>query len=316
MMLVLVMENSSHITSFVFTVFQEMGPIRYFYFCVILMMYISIIFANSLLVGLICAERSLHEPMYLFVCSLCVNELYGSTALYPALLVNMLTDVHEISKDKCILQIFCIISYGTIELCNLAVMAYDRYVSIYHPLKYRLIMTPAKVSVFISIVWIYSVIKVSITVSMTARLPLCSNTVNKVYCDNYSLVKLSCISTTAVNVYGLAGLFLTVFGLSFLIVYSYGKILRVCLTSEESRKKALKTCAPHLASLMNFSLASAFELVQSRFDLSHVPAALRVFVSVYFLMISPLLTPLIYGLRNTKIRTVFKKNYSAKLFPK
>uniref|UniRef100_A0A3B3TH11 Odorant receptor, family 64, subfamily E, member 1 n=1 Tax=Paramormyrops kingsleyae TaxID=1676925 RepID=A0A3B3TH11_9TELE len=234
------------------TLNQNIIP-RYFYFSVILIMYSSIILANSLLISLICAERSLHEPMYMFLCNLCINELYGSTGLYPVLLLNMLSETHEISKTHCILQVF-----------------------------------------------------LATTVIFTVMLPLCGNAINKVYCDNYSLVKLSCISTSTNNIYGLVNLFFSIVVPFFLILYSYAKILIVCLKSKGSQVKALKTCSPHLASLLNFSVACLFEIVQSRFDLSYIPSLIRVILSVYFLMISPIFTPMIYGLRKQYYCSLFK----------
>ncbi|XP_023656239.2 olfactory receptor 6N2-like [Paramormyrops kingsleyae] len=296
--------NSSSVTSFLLTAYEDIGLIRYFYFSVILIMYSSIILANSLLISLICAQRSLHEPMYMFLCNLCINELYGSTGLYPVLLLNMLSETHEISKTHCILQVFCLYSYGTTELLNLAVMSYDRYLAIIQPLQYNRIMTLAKVIAFIFVIWIYPILKVATTVIFTVMLPLCGNAINKVYCDNYSLVKLSCISTSTNNIYGLVNLFFSIVVPFFLILYSYAKILIVCLKSKGSQVKALKTCSPHLASLLNFSVACLFEIVQSRFDLSYIPSLIRVILSVYFLMISPIFTPMIYGLRLPKIRTL------------
>ncbi|XP_036379239.1 olfactory receptor 52D1-like [Megalops cyprinoides] len=310
------MDNTSDVTSIVLTGFENIGSIRYFYFCVILILYFSIIFANSLIIGVICTDRGLREPMYLLLCNLSVTELYGSTALYPSLLVNMLLDIHEVSKIFCFVQIFCLFTYGSIEFSSLSVMAYDRYVSICYPLEYHSIMTPTKVYILIILIWFYCTLKVSVTIGLTARLPLCGNTIYKVYCDNYSLVRLSCVDSTANNIYGLVSLVFTVVIPSLLIVYSYSKILRICLrSSKESQVKALKTCTPHLASLINFSLGCLFEIVQSRFDMMHVPSIVRIFVSVYFLMICPIFNPIIYGVRTTKIRAVFKKVYARWLTP-
>ncbi|XP_035290823.1 olfactory receptor 52D1-like [Anguilla anguilla] len=301
------MENISEIT-LVLSAFEDVGSIRYFYFCLILILYCSIILANLLLIVVICTDSSLQEPMYLLLCNLAVTELYGSTALYPSLLVNMLSNIHEVSKIFCFIQIFCLFTYGSIEFSSLSVMAYDRYVSICHPLQYHSIMTPTKVYIFIFLIWFCCSLKVSVTLGLSARLPLCGNTIYKVYCDNYSIVKLSCADTTANNVYGLCSLFFTVVIPLFLIVYSYFKIFTICLkSSRESQMKALTTCAPHLASLINFSIGCLFEILQSRFEMMPIPSAVRVTLSVYFLMICPIFNPIIYGVRTTKIRAVVKK---------
>uniref|UniRef100_W5NLQ3 Olfactory receptor n=1 Tax=Lepisosteus oculatus TaxID=7918 RepID=W5NLQ3_LEPOC len=302
------MENSSHITSFILAAFGEIGYIRYFYFTITLVVYVAIIVANSLLIAVIAVERTLHEPMYFFLCALSANELYGSTALFPSLLVNILTGFKEISKVKCIAQIFCLHTYGLIEFLDLAAMSYDRYVSICYPLHYNRIMTPIKACVFLTFIWLFSMVRFGITLILSVRLPLCGNIIEKVYCDNYSLVKLACTDTTLNNIYGLFGTFLSI-GLPLLIIfYSYAKILKICLTSpRQSQIKAFNTCSTHLVSLVNFSVGCLLEVIQSRLNMSHIPYEVRIPLSLYFLIFPPLLNPIIYGVRITKIRMSFKK---------
>ncbi|KAI9532902.1 hypothetical protein NQZ68_028601, partial [Dissostichus eleginoides] len=136
---------------------------------------------------------------------------------------------------------------------------------------------------------------------------LCGNIINKVYCDNYSIVKLACSDTTVNNVYGLIfTFFMIMFPLS-LIVFSYMRILRVCFSGcKQSRQKAVSTCAPHLASLINFSFGAFFEVSQSRFNMSSVPNMLRIFLSLYALTCQPLFSPMMYGLNMSKIYTLCK----------
>ncbi|XP_036393573.1 olfactory receptor 52D1-like [Megalops cyprinoides] len=310
------MENSSYFMYFILSAYGEMGNIRYLFFSIIIIMYIMIVFANSLLIALIIVEKSLHEPMYFFMCSLFVNELYGSTSLFPLLLVNMLSDVHEISRFYCVLQIFCVHTYASIEFSNLAVMAYDRYVSICYPLRYNNIMTPTTVYILIAFIWLYSFGKFSVTLSLTMQLQLCGNRIDKVACDNYSIVRLACANTRTNNIYGLFTIILSLGLPVFLIIYSYAEILIICMkSSKQSRQKALSTCTPHLLSLVNFSFGSLFETLQSRFDMTHVPSVIRIILSIYFVMICPLFSPVIYGARTAKIKTAFKKLHTMKPFP-
>ncbi|XP_061105431.1 olfactory receptor 2F1-like [Conger conger] len=301
------MENSSHVTFFILAAYEEIGHIKYLYFSIIMVLYISIITANSLLIIVILVDRKLHEPMYFFVCNLSVNELYGSTALIPLLLVFILSDVHEIQREYCIVQIFCLYTYGSIEFCSLAVMAYDRYVSICYSLEYHRIITMAKVCLYIFCVWIVSIFKFIITLSLSARLQLCGNVMNKVYCDNYLLVKLACSDTTLNNIYGLVSMFVSVALPFVLILYSYAKILKICLTSSRVRAKALNTCTPHLFSLANFSFGCFFEILSSRFDMVNIPSPARQILSVYFFLLPPFLNPIIYGVKTEKVREAFKR---------
>ncbi|XP_036393564.1 olfactory receptor 11A1-like [Megalops cyprinoides] len=302
------MNNSTEIVSFILAAYHDIGDIKYFYFSIVTLLYFTIIFANVLLIAVIFVDRSLHEPLYLFLSNLSVNELYGSTALFPSLLVHIVSDTHEVSKAYCAVQIFCLYTYGSVEYCNLAIMSFDRYVSICYPLQYNNIMTHTRVYLLIVVSWLYSFIKFTITLSLSLSLQLCGNVIHKVYCDNYLLVKLSCSDTTVNNIYGLYGTMLSVAVPLIPISYSYAKILNICLkSSKETQQKALHTCTPHLASLLNFSVGCMFEIVQSRFNMAHVPSVVRTILSVYFLMCTPLFNPIVYGVRMTKIRKACKK---------
>ncbi|XP_035291193.1 olfactory receptor 142-like [Anguilla anguilla] len=306
------MENSSEVTFFILAAYGDLGKMKYFYFSFVLLLNLTIIFANITLISLIFVDRSLHEPMYVFIGNLFINELYGSTALFPMLLLHTLSDTHKISRAFCVLQVFCLHTYGLIELCNFAVMAYDRYLAICHPLHYSSRMSYCKVYSLVVFIWVFSFIRFTVTLSIQLRLPLCGNIIHKVCCDNYSVVKLSCIDTTVNNIYGLFGTFLSVAVPLIPILYSYAKILRVCFKSpKEAQVKALNTCVPQVILLVNFAVSGAFEVVQNRFDMTHVPQFTRNALTVYLLACPQLLNPIMYGVRLTKIRTALKN----RLFP-
>ncbi|KAM4627657.1 olfactory receptor 2A12-like [Polymixia lowei] len=301
------MVNSTHFSHFILGAFIDTGLLKYLCFMITAILYIMIALANSLLIGVICMKRSLHEPMYIFLCSLFVNELYGSAGLFPSLLVQIVSDTHTISVPLCFLQIFCLYTYGSIEFCNLALMSYDRYLAICCPLQYNTRMTSNKVALFIAVVWLYCFIKFLITLSLSIRLQLCGNMINSVYCSNYLIVKLACSDTRVNNIYGIFGIFLTILVPLIPILFSYIKILKICLVgSKETRQKAVSTCTPHLASLLNFSFACCFEIVQSRFDMTSVPSVLRIILSLYFLICQAIFNPIMYGLRMSKIRQICK----------
>ncbi|XP_012716237.1 olfactory receptor 142-like [Fundulus heteroclitus] len=300
------MINSSQVSFFFMTAYIDSTALTYLYFVVILLLYVFIIFSNVLLIVVICVNSSLHEPMYMFLCSLFVNELYGSSGLFPFLLVQILSDVHIISAPLCLLQVFVVHSYGAVEFLNLAVMSYDRYLAICYPLQYNTRMTPKKIAVLIALAWLYPFVAMSFMMSLVP-VKLCRNQINKVYCDMHSLVKLACTETALTNIYGLTATFSTIFISLLLILYTYIKILVVCFSgSKQTRQKALNTCTPHLASILNFSFAGSFEISQSRFNMSFLPNVLRIFLSLYFLTAQPLFNPLMYGLKMSKIRNVCK----------
>ncbi|XP_062275966.1 olfactory receptor 11A1-like [Scomber scombrus] len=302
------MVNSTYSSYFILGTYLHVGGLEYFYFMLTVMVYIVIVISNSSLIVVICMNRSLHEPMYLFLCSLFVNELYGSTGLFPFLLLQILSDIHTVSKAFCYLQIFCLYSYVHVEFCNLAIMSYDRYLAICFPLQYNTQMTSNKAVIFIIVIWFYSFVKFLITLSLNIRLSLCGNIINSLYCHNYLVAKLACSDSEVNNIYGLFGVVLTIIVPLFPILFSYTKILKVCFSgSKQTRQRAVSTCTPHLVSLLNFSFGCLFEILQSRFDMSGVSSEFRIILSLYFLIMQPLLNPIMYGLQMSKIRNTCKQ---------
>ncbi|XP_018560421.1 olfactory receptor 11A1-like [Lates calcarifer] len=302
--------NYTQVSYLTLAAYFDTRALKYLFFMILTLLYILIICTNVLLIVIICMNRSLHEPMYLFLCSLFVNELYGSTGLFPFLLLQILSDIHTVSVHFCFLQIYCVYSYACVEFFNLAIMSYDRYLAICYPLQYNTRMTFNKVAVLIAVTWLTAFLVVVGTVSLTSSLQLCGNIIDNVYCVNYSVVKLACSDTTVNNIYGLLVTAFSVFCPLILILYTYMKILKVCFSgSKQTRQKAVSTCTPHLASLINFSFGVCFEVLQSRFHMSSVPNVLHIFLSLYFLTCQPLFNPVMYGLKMSKIHNICKNRF-------
>ncbi|XP_061072390.1 olfactory receptor 4B13-like [Conger conger] len=302
------MDNASAVTSFILTAFTELEDQRYLYFVFLLMLYILILLVNLILIVVIFICRGLHEPMYLFICNLSVNGVYGSTSLLPSMLGHLLSDNFEISLTFCLVQIFSLHTYGTVELNILAVMGYDRYVSICHPLHYHQIMSHGKVCFLIALSWFYAFLVFGLYFTLTVLRTFCDKAIDKVYCINFALVRLSCLDTSFQSIVGLAALGLLLVPQLLMIVFSYAQILRICLlASKESQAKAIQTCTPHLLAVINYVVGCLFEIIQSRFNMSHVPFKARIFMSLYFLIFPPLLNPVIYGISIQAIRVqIFK----------
>uniref|UniRef100_A0A8C6THW7 G-protein coupled receptors family 1 profile domain-containing protein n=1 Tax=Neogobius melanostomus TaxID=47308 RepID=A0A8C6THW7_9GOBI len=298
------MLNSTPVTHFVLGAYMDIGLLKYPVFVFLLLWYAAILLSNLLLIAVISQSRSLHEPMFVFMCALFVNEVYGSTAIFPMLLSQILHEAHVITRAACLLQIFCLYSYGGTEFSLLTLMSYDRYLAICCHLQYSSSMTPTKMAALITLCWSYNlIVNLFITYGLTGRLKPCGNVIDKVYCDNYLMVKLSCSDAMVSKIFGSVHFVCYVLGLVGLILYSYARILRVCLrSSKRARQTALSTCVPHLLSFLNFSFGGLFEVMQSRFDMSAVSTPLRVFLSLHWLTVQPLASPVIYGLKMTKIR--------------
>ncbi|XP_051255012.1 olfactory receptor 10A6-like [Dicentrarchus labrax] len=302
-----IMVNSTQASYFTLAAYFDTGILKYLFFMIVISLYILIVCANLLLIVIICMNRSLHEPMYIFLCSLFVNELYGSTGLFPMLLVQILSDIHTVSAPFCFLQNMVLFCYGGVEYLNLTVMSYDRYLAICCPLQYNTQMTSNKIAMLIALTWVCPLLLCIVMTSLSNSLHLCGNIIEKVYCDNYSIVKLACSDTTINNIYGLFITSVSIFCPLILIFYTYIKILKICFSgSKQTRQKAVSTCTPHLASLLNFSFGACFEILQSRFNMSNLPNILRIFLSLYWLTCQPVFNPLLYGINMSKIRIICK----------
>ncbi|KAF7642851.1 hypothetical protein LDENG_00249760 [Lucifuga dentata] len=175
------MVNSSLFSYFIVSAYSDTGNLKYLFFLMLLCLYALTVCANLLLIVVICMNRSLHEPMYLFLCSLFVNELYGSAGLIPFMLVQIISEIHTVSVSYCFLQIFYLYTYTTIEFFSLAIISYDRYLAICCPLQYNTCMTSNKVALFIALTWLSAFLSCAVTVSLSAPLQLCGNVINKLY---------------------------------------------------------------------------------------------------------------------------------------
>ncbi|XP_046906400.1 olfactory receptor 151-like [Hypomesus transpacificus] len=301
------MENSSDVTSIVLTAFYGMEKLKHAYFCIFLVIYIIIITENLLLISVIGVQKKLHEPMYFFIGNLAANGVYGSTVLLPAVLSNLLSTKYEVSVACCQTQIYGLHTYAIIEFTILAVMSYDRYAAVCHPLHYHTIMSLSKVYKLIVFTWVYPLIAFLFFFFLTLQLRFCQQAIDKLYCNNYSLVKLSCSNTAVISIVGIASIVPYTFPQLIMVLFSYAQIFRICLSSREMKIKAITTCTPHLFAVSMYSTGCFFDILQSRFDLRHLPFETQVFMSLFFLIFPPILNPLIYGLSIRSIRlSVFK----------
>ncbi|KAM4731287.1 olfactory receptor 10J5-like [Anableps anableps] len=270
-------------------------------FALTLLCYTVIIFVNVALILTIILEEKLHKPMYIFLCNLCFNSLYGTAAFHPKFLFDLLSNTHVISYAGCLLQVFFIYSYATTDFSILAVMSYDRYLAICRPLEYHSIMTKQKVALIVCFSRLVPMIFQAVVVIMTSKLILCGFQIEKLYCENWSLLKLSCYSTTLNNIVGFFVILLYC-GHALFILCSYVQLIKSALNSKEGRGKFIQTCVPHLMCLFNVTIALLFDLMYSRYGSSSMAQSLRNFMAVQFLIIPPILNPVIYGLILTKIR--------------
>ncbi|KAM5180475.1 olfactory receptor 51I2-like [Mantella aurantiaca] len=306
------MENANFSQPSLMTLgFGDLTSSRYLYCVLVLVGYTLTLVFNIVVITTIILNSSLHEPMYIFISVLCFNGVYGSCSFYPPLFVNLLQKTQTISYTFCLVQVFCIHTYVAFEMTILTAMAYDRYVCICNPLRYHSIMTLSTIIKLIIGAFLQPIIVFGTHFILTVRLPLCSSEILKIYCDNWSVVRLSCIDTTLNNLFGMFVTATTLGVMPLLILYTYVQILRVCVRSSKAVKdKALQTCTPHLISIATFVTDTLFEIIVYRFSPAKVPYELRVITSVQVVVVLPAVNPFIYGLKmkeiRAKIRNLFK----------
>ncbi|XP_040913918.1 olfactory receptor 6N2-like [Toxotes jaculatrix] len=295
------MDNVSVLAFFMLSGLNYTVQHRIILFALTLLCYAAIWIVNLVLIITIVVDRKLHEPMYIFLCNLCINGLYGTVGFYPKFLTDLLSPSHVISYAGCLLQSFVIHSSSGSELSILAVMAYDRYVAMCQPLMYHAVMTTQRISLLVAFSWLLPLFCMFSNTMTIFQTKLCDSHIPKLYCSNALIGKLAC-NTSAANT-GVAYFNIAIYIVHFFfLVLSYMHLVKTCLTSKESRKKFKQTCVPHLVSLFNFAFAVLFDLMYTRFGLGMSSQSLQNFMAIEFILIPPLVNPLVYGLKLTKIR--------------
>ncbi|XP_045898725.1 olfactory receptor 6N1-like [Micropterus dolomieu] len=290
---------------FQLTLFTDSGPLRYLFFCLCLLIYMTIISANVVIILTVCLEKSLHQPMYMFLSCLCLNSLYGSAGFFPRFLMDILSDTHLISRASCFIQIYVIYTYVSCEMTILSIMAYDRFVAICQPLHYHSKMTFRMVRHLLIFALLYPAFEIGFIAYLTFRLPLCGNKLHRLLCSNWPVVRLSCVDTTLNSIVGQFVLITTIFIPLLFVLYTYLQILLVCRrNSSEFRGKALQTCLPHIVTFVTYSFSVFCEMSLSRFETDEINPIIAVVLSLEYLIIPPINNPLVYGLNLPQIKGV------------
>lgn len=291
-------------------------PHRQVFFGLALSSYLLTLLVNLALVLLVLLDRSLHKPIYIFLCNLCLNGLCGASCFYPKLLRHLLAEAPAVAYGGCLAQLFCVYCYVFCEFTSLTVMAYDRYLAICRPLRYPALMTVPRVLQLLLLTWTFSLLETSVGVALTARLPLCRDRLPRIFCTNWEVVKLACrdSSTTPNNIYGFILMF-SHLAQTALILVSYTHLVRASLNLRSDRRKFMQTCVPHLLTLLVFAASLVFDIMYSRYGGGGGGGTLQVLqnaLAAEFLVVPPVLNPIIYGINLHQIRSKILLRFSHK----
>ncbi|XP_075037481.1 putative olfactory receptor 2B3 [Mixophyes fleayi] len=276
-------------------------------FVAFLLIYVIILVGNFLIITLTVTDNNLQTPMYFFLTNLSFMDICVSSTIIPRMLKDLLSVKKTISYVECAAQMYISLSLGECECILLAIMAYDRYIAICYPLHYTIIITRS-VCIKIAIgTWICGFILSICHITLTLNINLCGqNEINHFLCEVPEFLSLGCQNIVIVEyVIFIMGVIILIIPIT-LICMSYSQIMLNILkiSSLEGQKKAFSTCGSHMMVVAMFYGSAMAVYMKSRSTSS--PNTDKI-ITVFYLIITPMLNPLIYSLRNKEVKAALKK---------
>ncbi|XP_036592535.1 olfactory receptor 11G2-like [Trichosurus vulpecula] len=299
------MDNS--VSHFILLGFFSSWEIQMVYFVVFSVTYMLTLMGNTAIVCAVLWDRHLHTPMYILLGNFSFLEICYVTTTVPNMLANFLSETKTITFIGCFVQFYFFFSFGCDEAFYLCIMAFDRYLAICHPLHYPAIMTTYLCTGLVAFGWLSGFIFFIIPVALISQLSFCgSNIIDHFICDPVPLMALSCSKSHATkiiystfNIIFMVGTFIFILISYTLVIFS---VLRI--PSAAGKRKAFSTCASHLTVVILFFGSIMTMYVR---PVSEKPLELQKLVTLFYSVITPLLNPLIYSLRNKDMKAALRK---------
>ncbi|XP_073096017.1 olfactory receptor 4S2-like [Manis javanica] len=305
------MEKLNNVTEFIFLGLSQ-NPVAEEVCSVVFSFFYTIILLGNLLIILTVHAGDLHKfPMYFFLSYLSFVDICYSSIIAPKMIVDLLAKRKTISYVGCMLQLFGAHFLGCTEIFILTVMAYDRYVAICKPLHYTAIMDRDRCTKMLLGIWAGGFLHSAVQVALVVQLPFCGpREIDHYFCDVHPLLKLACADTYLVGAVVTANSGTIALGSFVILLISYTIILvSLRKQSAEGRCKALSTCGSHISVVVIFFGPCTF--MYMRPDTTFKEDKM---VAVFYTIITPMLNPLIYTLRNAEVKNAMKKLWDRKVF--
>ena len=298
--------NSTLVTQFVFVRFSNSPRLQLLFFHLFLLVYLLSLVGNALIVLIVALDGHLHTPMYFFICNLSSVELWYTTVTEPKMLANFLSSPGVISVPNCITQYYFFFSLAATELFILTTMAFDRYAAICRPLHYPLLLSPQTCGILAGVCWFMGFLCPMFPSFLLAKTSFCTpNQINHFFCDADQIFRLSCTDTYAIQAVGYAFSTVIILGTLVFTMASYAQILATILgmASAAARRKTFSTCTAHLSVVTIYFGTLIFMYVRPAVKYE---SNINKIVAIFYSVITPLLNPLIYTLRNKDVKEALK----------
>ncbi|XP_040859496.1 olfactory receptor 7A10-like [Ochotona curzoniae] len=301
------MRNQTQLSEFLLLGFSEDPALQPLMFGLFLSMYLVTVSGNLLIIKAILTDPHLHTPMYFFLANLSLVDICFTSTTIPKMLVNIQIHSRAISYAGCITQMCFFLLFAEMDNFILAVMAYDRFVAICHPLHYQVIMNPRFCVHLLLLCWAISLLHALLQSLMVLHLSFCLHVeIYHFFCELNEVARLSCSNTVLKDVATyIVPMLLAIVALAG-ILYSYYNIISLIhsISSAQGKYKAFSTCASHLSVVSLFyGTGLGVYLSSSMTHNSHSTSL----ASVMYTVVTPMLNPFIYSLRNTDMRMALKR---------